>query len=53
MNSSAASRANGIARQAPQMTISQPGLTAVRLRVTLRTMITELHRLPGLREART
>ncbi len=34
MNSSAVSRANGIARQTPQMTITHPGMTAARFRVT-------------------
>jgi hypothetical protein len=43
VNGNAASRANGIARQTPHMTISHPGMTAVRLGVTLRTVIIELH----------
>jgi hypothetical protein len=33
-----------IATARPALLVSQPGMTAVRLRVTLRTMITELRR---------
>jgi Integrase core domain len=53
VNSNAASRATGIARQRPHMTSSHPGMTAAGPRVTLRTVIIELHRPARLHVART